>query len=106
MPPTIDDLNSTPAGAISLKEGASITLKCYADAKPEPVIKWYRSKKYKHLTSEKEELDTTGNEIEIPAVRRNDANMYECIAKNSVPPATSRIFNIEIHCKLIIFFNH
>jgi len=54
MPPTIDDLNSTPAGTIVLKEGSSITLKCFADAKPEPLVKWYRWKKYKHLSSEKE----------------------------------------------------
>jgi hypothetical protein len=54
MPPTIDDLNSTPAGTIVLKEGSSITLKCFADAKPEPLVKWYRWKKYKHLLSEKE----------------------------------------------------
>lgn len=101
VPPTIDDLNSTPPGTQTLKEGSSITLKCYADAKPEPMIKWYRWKKFKHLISEKEELDITGNEIVIPAIRRNDPNMYECIAKNSVPPATSRIFSIDIHCKKI-----
>ncbi len=98
MPPTIDDINSTPAGTITIKEGSSLTLKCYADAKPDPVIKWYRWKKYKHLTSEKEELDVIGNEIVIPEIKRADANVYECIARNSVPPATSRIFNIETHC--------
>ena len=97
MPPTIDDVNSTPAGTIVLKEGSTITLKCFADAKPEPVVRWYRWKKYKHLTSDKEELNTVGNELYLEAIKRNDPNSYECIAKNSVPPATSRVFNIEVH---------
>ena len=45
-----------------------------------------------------QELDHIGNEITIDTIKRTDPNIYECIAKNSVPPATSRIFNIEIHC--------
>jgi hypothetical protein len=101
VPPTIDDVNSTPAGSVTLKEGSSLTLKCYADAKPEPQVKWYRWRKYKHVTSEKEELTVVGNEIVIQAVKRNDPNVYECIARNSVPPATSRIFSIETHCKIL-----
>ena len=104
MPPTIDDVNSTPAGTITVKEGSSLVLKCVADGKPEPTIKWYRWKKYKHLASEKEELNVIGNEISIASMKRNDPNIYECIAKNSVPPATSRIFNIEVHCKTRSFF--
>lgn len=104
MPPIIDDAESTPAGTITLKEGSSLNLKCFAEAKPEPQIKWYRWKKYKHLVSEKEELGVMGNEIVIPAVKRNDPNVYECIARNSVPPATSRIFNLETHCKR--HYNH
>ena len=56
MPPTIDDLQSTPAGTITLREDSSITLRCQADGKPEPSIKWYRWKKYKHLISDKEGL--------------------------------------------------
>ncbi len=45
------------------------------------------------------ELMEFGNELFIPSVKRNDAYMYECIAKNSVPPATSRVFNIEVQCE-------
>ena len=101
MPPTIDDAQSVPAGTINLKEGSNLILKCFADGKPEPTVKWYRWKKYKHLESEKEELNAVGNELIIAKINRNDANIYECIAKNSVPPATSRIFNVEIHCKLM-----
>ncbi len=48
------------------------------------------------------ELSDISNEIHISSIKRNDANIYECIAKNSVPPATSRIFNIEIQCMLRI----
>lgn len=54
------------------------------------------------------EIDFVGNELEIQSIKKNDANFYECIAKNSVPPATSRIFNLEIECNFIvsILFNY
>ena len=42
-------------------------------------------------------MNTVGNELYLDSVNRNEANNYECIAKNSVPPATSRVFNIELH---------
>jgi neurotrimin len=99
VPPTINDLNSVPAGTINLKEGSNLVLKCFAEGKPEPMVRWYRWKKYNEMQSEKEELDTVGSELHISKINRNDPNIYECIARNSVPPATSRIFNIEIHCK-------
>lgn len=97
MPPTIDDANSIPAGTINLKEKSSLTLKCHAEGNPEPKVKWYRWKKNKQSESNKEELRFVGNELNIENLKRTDPNTYECIAKNSVPPATSRIFNIEIH---------
>jgi hypothetical protein len=54
VPPTIDDYKSTQAGTITVKEGSSTTLKCFADGKPEPIVKWYRWKKLKNVVSEKE----------------------------------------------------
>lgn len=96
MPPNILDEKSTPAGAIAVREASGTVLKCYADAKPDPIIKWYRWRKFQNIISEKEELDFVGNELEILSAKKNDPNFYECIAKNSVPPATSRIFKIEV----------
>lgn len=97
MPPTIDDLNSVPAGTINLKEDSSIALKCHAEGKPTPSVKWYRWKSNEE-SPVKQELAETGFEVTLNRISRDDPNMYECIATNSVPPATSRIFNIEIHC--------
>lgn len=53
VPSSIDDLRSTPAGVITLKEGSSLSLKCFADGKPIPQVKWYRWKKYKNSISDK-----------------------------------------------------
>jgi hypothetical protein len=107
VPPTINDLKSTPAGTIILLENSATTniLKCYADSKPTASIKWYKWKKYKNDASlgfQKEELsgnDKNNNELVVGSIGRNDANAYECVARNSVPPATSRIFHYDIHCK-------
>lgn len=38
------------------------------------------------------------NEIVVNALGRHDPNTYECVARNAVPPATSRIFYFEIQC--------
>lgn len=98
MPPTIDDTNSIPAGTINLKEDSSLTLKCLANGKPNPSVKWYRWKNYKSFESNKEEVNSLNDtEVAIKSIKRDDPNTYECIAKNGVAPATSRIFNIEIH---------
>lgn len=102
IPPTINDAKSTPAGTIAAREGDSLVLKCYADSKPSAQIKWYKWTKYKNMiATEKQEVTTTGqfaNELEIANLNRYEANMYECIARNIVPPATSRIFHFEVHC--------
>ncbi len=97
----MDDSHSIPAGTINLKESSSLTLKCSAEGNPPPQITWYRWSHYKtHITSPKQQLITTTNtstELQIDQISRDDPNTYECIATNNVPPATSRVFNIEIH---------
>ncbi len=88
MPPTIDDYRSTPPGAINAKEGASTVLKCYADAKPEPIIKWYRWKKFKNTVSEKEGKETEKiyfflNEICLIFVKKKKSILLEMNLKYS-----------------------
>jgi hypothetical protein len=124
VPPSLDELASTPVGTIIIKEDSSITLKCFAEGIPEPIVKWYRWKQYKNSNTGKEgqflktvetssrtlklhfsvfqELAEFGNELFIQSVKRNDAFVYECVAKNSVPPATSRQFNIEVQCRWLL----
>lgn len=47
-----------------------------------------------------DKISSTMNEIVVNALGRHDPNTYECVARNAVPPATSRIFYFEIQCKL------
>lgn len=122
-------MKSTPAGSITVRESNSSssqtaithTLKCYADSKPTASVKWYKWKRSKNggMATSKEELqfantnndehdaavsvksnsNTMMNEIVVNALGRHDPNTYECVARNAVPPATSRIFYFEIQCK-------
>lgn len=94
----MDDSSSVPAGTINLAEGSTLNLKCHAEGNPEPEVKWYRWKRLSNgVESAKEELPSAGNELSVAGMDREAANTYECIARNSVPPATSRVFSVQVH---------
>ena len=40
-----------------------------------------------------------GSELVMPSVTRADMGAYMCIARNGVPPATSKIFKLIVNCK-------
>ena len=101
VPPTFDNSLSTSAGDIYIEEGFEICLKCYANAKPKPLIKWFSWKKYGNFETDKKELNFSGNSLVISSINRNDANMYECIAKNTIIPDASRIFSIKVQCNIL-----
>jgi hypothetical protein len=98
VPPTMDDSSSVPAGTINLAEGSNLNLKCHAEGNPTPEVKWYRWKRLANgVESAKEELPSAGDELSVVGIDRQAANTYECIARNSVPPATSRLFSVHVH---------
>ena len=40
-----------------------------------------------------------GSQLEMAAVTRAEMGAYMCIARNGVPPATSKIFKLIVNCK-------
>ena len=40
-----------------------------------------------------------GNHIVIDEVSRDCNGIYECVADNGIPPAASRVMNLNVECK-------
>ena len=40
-----------------------------------------------------------GSNLEMKSVTREEMGAYMCIARNGVPPATSKIFKLTVNCK-------
>lgn len=90
IPPIISD-NSTRS--VITSAGATISLHCYADGHPPPVISWRR---------ENNDLLPTGgaafrgNILTIRNVTKNDRGTYYCIADNGVQRGARRNVGVEV----------
>ena len=97
MPPTLDESSSAPAGTISVREGAPLTLRCEAEGAPRPHVRWQRWRRGGAAPIEREQLAAAGSELALAGVARGQPDTYECVASNGVPPAASRLFSLELH---------
>ncbi|CAC5387296.1 HMCN [Mytilus coruscus] len=97
-PPTLDTQRSTPNLKIVM-EGDTLSLKCAATGKPEPVISWYRTVETDLPEQTKEDLGTTGPILSIKDIAREAAGSYECVASNNLPPNVSREIIVVVHYK-------
>ncbi|XP_060746511.1 neural cell adhesion molecule 1a isoform X1 [Tachysurus vachellii] len=61
--------------------GAAVTLACYADGYPEPIVTWMRNK-VELVANEKYSLNDDGSELTIKGVKKLDDGDYTCIARN------------------------
>ncbi|VDI44358.1 Hypothetical predicted protein [Mytilus galloprovincialis] len=101
-PPTLDVQRSTPNLKIVM-EGDTLSLKCAATGKPEPVISWYRTVETDSPEQTKEDLGTTGTVLSINDIAREAAGSYECVASNNLPPNVSREIIVTVHYKPQIY---
>uniref|UniRef100_A0AAY4AZW1 Ig-like domain-containing protein n=1 Tax=Denticeps clupeoides TaxID=299321 RepID=A0AAY4AZW1_9TELE len=74
VPPKIMSLSKD----IVVNEGSNVTLMCSASGKPEPSVTW------KLLSPSGHGLSSDDEYLEIPAITRQRAGMYECTAVNEV----------------------
>ena len=105
LPPEISDKHSTKD--ISVAEGGNARFLCSASGHPTPTITWkrvggngrqMRIRLKDSMGHNHHEKTVKGAKLEMVSVTRNDMGTYMCIARNGVPPATSKMF--KTHCQL------
>ncbi|XP_034768950.2 opioid-binding protein/cell adhesion molecule-like isoform X3 [Acipenser ruthenus] len=74
VPPTIVNISSD----VSVNEGANVSIVCLATGKPEPVVTW------RHLSPIAQGFLSEEEYLEIPAITKQSAGVYECSASNEV----------------------
>ncbi|XP_058865659.1 neurotrimin-like isoform X6 [Acipenser ruthenus] len=74
VPPTIVNISSD----VSVNEGANVSIVCLATGKPEPVVTW------RHLSPIAPGFLSEEEYLEIPAITKQSAGVYECSASNEV----------------------
>ncbi|XP_006783892.1 leucine-rich repeat, immunoglobulin-like domain and transmembrane domain-containing protein 2 isoform X2 [Neolamprologus brichardi] len=86
---------STPSANISLPQGANVTLRCIAKARPDPSVWWtYGLKIIRgfHESQERVNDDTIRSLLVIPSVHAADHGVYTCTAVNFIGNSSVSIF--------------
>ena len=87
VPPVFTENNGSHQIVINTPEKQNITLSCEAEGNPVPSIFWYRNSK----------LIGTGPHLKLHDVNRHSHSEYECVARNTIEPAPSRHFKINVN---------
>ncbi|MCL4134111.1 UNVERIFIED_CONTAM: hypothetical protein GTU68_015239 [Idotea baltica] len=95
-PPIISD-NSTRSVVVS--EGTPVRLECYAGGVPIPKVSWRRENNALLPTGGSV---FSGNELQIPSIRKEDRGTYYCIAENGVGRGARRNINVEVEFKPVV----
>ncbi len=82
--------NDATHQVINTTERQNVSLVCEAEGSPTPTIYWYKHGKHIH----------TGKTLVIKNLSRNSHSEYECVARNSIEPDSSRHFKLNVNCKL------
>ncbi|KAL3972012.1 hypothetical protein ACER0C_025361 [Sarotherodon galilaeus] len=86
---------STPSANISLPQGANVTLRCIAKARPDPSVWWtYGLKIIRgfHESQERVDDDTIRSLLVIPSLHAADHGVYTCTAVNFIGNSSVSIF--------------
>ncbi|KAG8000139.1 Leucine-rich repeat [Nibea albiflora] len=85
---------TTQSSNISLPQGANITLRCLAKARPDPAVWWtYGLKIIRgfHESQERVDEDTIRSLLVIPSLRAADRGLYTCTAINFIGNSSAGI---------------
>ncbi|KAL8603015.1 hypothetical protein ACOMHN_020007 [Nucella lapillus] len=72
-------------------------LYCNATGGPRPTVTWFRMNRW--TTAKRDLVGSDGEQLVIYNVTRMCADVYLCVADNSVPPATSQEFIVGVNCE-------
>ncbi|XP_052828137.1 limbic system-associated membrane protein isoform X2 [Octopus bimaculoides] len=93
VPPTIiSHLSSTD---MEVREGDTVTLICNVTGIPHPNVTWYRQSASNDYST-MERIGQQGEVLVIHNVSRYCDDVYECVAKNGIPPVVSRKIKVSV----------
>lgn len=96
-PPTISRMPASDI--ISLNEGESLTVQCFAEGNPKPKLTWSkRGEKSEHTV-----IDELKSTLTLENVDESYTDFYSCTAKNDIGSPVSSEFQIIINCKCLLF---
>ncbi|XP_042357553.1 leucine-rich repeat, immunoglobulin-like domain and transmembrane domain-containing protein 2 [Plectropomus leopardus] len=85
---------TTPSSNISLPQGANVTLRCLAKARPDPAVWWtYGLKIIRgfHESQERVDEDTIRSLLVIPSLHAADRGTYTCTAVNFIGNSSASV---------------
>lgn len=99
IPPLIVDGQSS--GDQSVPEGGSAKLVCRATGFPRPEVTWRRGDgemiTVKTGGKKVKSVEVRGDVLYLSTVTRSEMGAYMCVAKNGVPPAVSKIVQLNVN---------
>jgi len=87
--PSFVENNGSHQVVVNMLENQNVTLSCEATGNPKPDIFWYKNG----------EPIGTGPTLFLKQVNRISHLEYECVARNTIEPDSSRNFKLDVNCK-------
>ncbi|XP_066302812.1 uncharacterized protein [Branchiostoma lanceolatum] len=85
--------DEAPSENLMAMPGTSLKLKCKADAHPPAVYAWTKPA---NMLPASATVNGTSGVLVIPNVRKNDAGLYKCMARNGIEPYGIANINVTI----------
>lgn len=93
VPPTI--ISHLSSSDMEVREGDTVTLICNVTGIPHPSVTWYRQSASNDYST-MERIGQQGEVLVIHNVSRYCDDVYECVAKNGIPPSVSRKIKVSV----------
>lgn len=93
VPPTI--ISHLSSSDMEVREGDTVTLICNVTGIPHPNVTWYRQSASNDYST-MERIGQQGEVLVIHNVSRYCDDVYECVAKNGIPPSVSRKIKVSV----------
>ncbi|XP_033469787.2 leucine-rich repeat, immunoglobulin-like domain and transmembrane domain-containing protein 2 isoform X1 [Epinephelus lanceolatus] len=90
---------TTPSSKVSLPQGANVTLRCLAKARPDPAVWWtYGLKIIRgfHESQERVDEDNFRSVLLIPSLHAADRGTYTCTAVNFIGNSSASVL-VDVH---------
>ena len=94
--PGIDQPNFNSTGQVTITEGASFVVECFAVAYPVTSFSW---ETVDGVTVSKSAL------LKFESIRRSNSSVYRCVGSNAAGTRSSLNLTITVQCKILLLLS-